>query len=683
MKWFLLASVALIYSNSPLSVHLNNPEYSDGVIQTEEGGVVKAEGIRIQALSIHYVKKEDSRHVVAEGDLSLEYGGRIFVGSRLEYDFIACKGTLYGGITEIDGWFLGGEKITLMPDKSFYIYDAYVTTSTDKEREWDIYGSRIKVEENGKIESRGAQIRFMKMPIFWIPGFHANLHNLPDHPVRYSVNWDKGQGPQFSMKYKLYSWERASITGRFDYRWKRGPGGALGCKYISEDHLTKLQSDNYYAYDTFYNDNNPNKRRKRFRLQGKYNTESPSGNTSLNLAYDRISDKNMPSDFHMDNFELNNARQTQATLSHHQDYYLAEVNVRPRINNFQGFKQEIPAITFNPLPINLPKTGMLMENRLRLSYLDYVYSNDIKGMIPDFSAFRGEYTNKLYRSFQSGPAIFTPFVGFTGIYYSDSPIDRSISQAIFEYGAHLQSNLSRDYDTFSHTLIPYAEYTGLSGPTHPEDEYYIFGIQDGFHRLNNLRLGARNDIYLNTANPFTPTFTSDLYLLGFFGDTTFAKTFPKLNLNFTYNLQNLAIKSRLGWNTENKVFDFANIGLEWTLNSDYAFSAELLHRSRFYWRKDDYNNFILDVTRTVTELLDSPLSDGRNTLLVKAQFKIAPQWFARIQTHSGWGRGAREKGYTEAKVDLYTMITSSWRMRLSYMHTVRDDQVSVSFNLVK
>src|ERR1700733_15863767 len=74
-----------------IEAHLREPEYTDGVLQTEKGGVVTSPGIRIQASNICYQKKivegQPLHRIEAEGALLLEYGEYIFVGTRLEYDF--------------------------------------------------------------------------------------------------------------------------------------------------------------------------------------------------------------------------------------------------------------------------------------------------------------------------------------------------------------------------------------------------------------------------------------------------------------------------------------------------------------------------------------------------------------------------------------------------------------------
>ncbi|MDN3508042.1 MAG: hypothetical protein P0S94_03890, partial [Simkaniaceae bacterium] len=517
MKKLALAAalaITLYADETPFSIQLNDPEYSGGIIRTQEGGVVKGGGVRIQAQKIDYKKKvEDGelvRTVVAEGDLVVDYHGRIFVGQRLEYDFVTGKGTIENAVASVGAWFVGGDKITLNDDGSVQVFNAYITASTNKQREWDIYSSMMKIDKESEISSRGVQVRVARAPVFWIPAFRANLKTISDHPVRYSLSWDRGQGPQLSMRYRLYSWEDFNLYGRFDYRWKRGPGGAIEADYASPDGRTKLKSKNFYAYDTFWNDNDPNKREKRFRLQGIYHSETVSKNTTFDLTYDKISDRNMPGDFRSDEFELNTAMRTQVALKHNTQHYMAGVNVRPRINYFQGFKQELPTIHMATKPFVFPKTGAILDNRLRLSFLDYDYSSEVQGLIPDFSSMRGQIHEELYRPFNLNGLIITPFAGFDGIVYSNSPNEESITQAIFAYGARGYATFAHTFNQGTHTITPYAEYKGLSRPIHDEDEYFIFGIGDGFHRLNLLRFGVKNDYALKSASPGKPTLTTDL-----------------------------------------------------------------------------------------------------------------------------------------------------------------------------
>ena len=111
-----------------LIIDLRNPVFSHGVITTHEGGVITGQGLRIQGQHIEYTNRVENgqkiQKIVAEGDLLLEYGNRAFVGTRLEYDFVQKTGILSHGKTFVNVWFLGGDKIELKPDGSFYISNA-------------------------------------------------------------------------------------------------------------------------------------------------------------------------------------------------------------------------------------------------------------------------------------------------------------------------------------------------------------------------------------------------------------------------------------------------------------------------------------------------------------------------------------------------------------------------------
>ena len=87
----------------------------------------------------------------------------------------------------------------------------------------------------------------------------------------------------------------------------------------------------------------------------------------------------------------------------------------------------------------------------------------------------------------------------------------------------------------------------------------------------------------------------------------------------------------------------------------------------------------MQVSRTIPQLLDSPLSDGRNTLMTRLQLKIAPQWIARVESHIGWGR-KREPGYNAIKVNLSTVISTGWKVNIAYEHAPGIDGKNDHFN---
>ena len=692
----LLTLILLIFifplwgAQQQFTVNLKDPEYKDGIISTNQGGVITSPELRIQARHIVYVNKvekgETLHRVIAEGDLMLDSGGHTYVGRRLEYDFITKTGIVYDGVTAIDLWFLGGEKIRLNADRSFYLYNAFVTTSERHKADWEIHSREVEITKRNLLAAKSVTFRFMDTPIFWLPSFKSNLKALTESPVRYSVDWDKGLWPKLNMRYRIYSWEQLDLFLRLNVRPSRGAGAALESDYHSLNKRAQFLTRSYIDHDAFYRDTNSDRTRTHYRLQGLYKTHNEKGTSHLFTTYDWLSDKNMQTDFNNDEFELNTAKQTRVEMRNYQDWMIFGINSRFRINSFQGMKQELPEAFWTPKPFELGDSGIISQNRVKVAYLDYVSAKDIEPGVPDFNAARLSAHHALYRPFSRSGFTLTPLIGFDGIFYGDSHHDHPVGQAVLNYQLSLDLTLKRHYHSLRHVLQPYATYQGLTHPTISPDTPYIFSIQDGFNRLNLLKTGVRNLFFFKKAPLFEPNIIADLYAYSFFTTDTFQKTMPKMQGNFIWNFPSWRFSSRLGWNIEEQVLDYANIGLAWTINENFAFKTEFRHRSRFDWRKDDPGNFIMEVTRDISDLLHSPLSDGRNTLLSRLQIKIAPQWIARLESHIGWGRGG-EPNYNEAKVDLITMISTSWRLRITFVHSPapkkKNDRFAFGLSLIK
>jgi hypothetical protein len=664
----------------PLTIHLQHSEYHQGVMSTTQGGVIKGEDFRIQAKSIVYTKTLDqgkeTHKVVAKEDLMLDYHGQIFLGDQLDYDFITKTGVILNGKTAVDQWFISGKAIHLHPDGSVEITEASITTSDDQVV-FEMTADSIYLNREGDFSTKNIQFKCFNYPIFWIPSYKGNLKKRNDSPLRYSLSWDAGQGPKISMRYRVYSWERFDVYLRGDYRYARGPAGALEMDYTSPDRVTVFQSKNYIAHDTFYNDNDPNKKQTRYRLQGIYKTRSQDNKGHLDLIYDKISDKNMPGDFKGDDFELDTARQTRLIVRYLGEDFVTGVNVEPRINPFEGFKQELPTFHLNVKALKLEPSPLLLDNYFNLSYLDYSYSNqlnnappNIAAVLQNFHSIRAETHQEFYLPIHFKGMHFTPSAGFIGIAYTHSPDEHSIYQALATYECLLNTHLVKQFTHVKHKMTPYIQYLGLSKPLANFHEVYIFDINDGYHSINMLKVGIDNLFYYKNQSPFHPALQFNLYALGFLGDHTFHKTFPKAGVNVAWQDANLKILCDLRWNFNNHVLDFSNILIGYTFNANFAFSLEYRHRSRFDWRKDNHQSFILDVTQSIPSLLDSPLSDGRNVLLTKAEVTLTPRWVCQIQMHNGWGR-KNQPGYTEAKIDCLGMLSSAWRLKLSYAYTTR------------
>ena len=672
-----------------LKIDLKNPTFVQGVIRTDEGGVITAPGLRIQAKHIEYTNKIENgirvQKILAEGDLMMDYADRAFVGSRLEYDFVQKTGTLWDGKTFVDMWFLGGDKIELKEDGTFYIYNAFVTTSENQDNTWEINAKKVKITEDYLLSAQNIRFRFFKIPLFWLPSFKSNLKAFTDPPIRYKLIWDKGLGPRLTMRYRVFSWKELNLFFRLDYRIKRGFGGALESEYFSPSGLTTFVTRSYGAHDkSFPYEHGPH----RYRLQGLYHTQSKDEQTQLHITYDKYSDSRMVGDFRSDDFEINTQRRTQFLLYHQRNNLFANCRIQPRINRFQSIDQELPLISMGIRPLEIANTGIFFSNYASAGYLDYVYATDLShefhklGLSSSTHSARLETRNNLYRPFQWGPITFTPGAGFYGIFYSSSPQHDVAGQAILTYTGVLQTHLTRHYNHLKHLIEPYMRFEGLTNPTSGVNDHFYFDISDGVDQLNQLRIGVRNTFFSPKQSLFGPALTADIYTYGFFGKRKFPQVFPKFYTDLEWSRPSYAIRGGIAWNNQETLWDYANVATDWTISEDFAFGVEFRHRSKYDWRKANHQNFFLDVARSIEQLLHSPLSDGRDTFLTRFFFRLTPKMTCHIQTRFGWGRRS-EPRYNAGKVDLFTMLTCSWRLRLSYERIPGDNRFSGAVSLVK
>lgn len=664
----------------PLKIDLKDPIYREETLMTENGGIIQGEGLYIQAQKVRYTTKKESgefsHYIEAEKDLLIDLHGQVFLADYLVYDLEKKKGYIRQGKTSFYPWYIEASKIALHSDESFDVFDAKIGTLGDHKKIWTMQADHMHFTKDKYLSAKSLSIKVAKTPIFWLPWIKTHLGPSLETPFKYSFAWDAGQGPIASFRYKIFSYQDFNMYARFEYRYKRGPGGSLEMDYKSPDKLTFFQSKNYLCNETFYNDDNPNKRIKKFRLQGIFKKKSGDGRAEIDLIYDRYSDKNLPQDFKMDEFELNTQKQNRMIGRYFHSDYLTGFRIRPRVNGFDGYNQELPSLFMHVKPIKLSPLPLVLFNSFQLSYYDYVYSNLLKypaiykPVLQDFHAVRAQTRQKIAAPMNFKGFKVSPYAGFIGIGYSNSPSDHSVIQSLLDYGLKTELSLHKNYKGVKHLLRPYVDYTGLYKPLQPSKDVYIFSIDDGYHSLNFLKFGIDQHLFSKKDLLKKPFFSLDTYALAFAGDFTYRNFIPKAGIALSSYLDDLFLKADIRWNFNNSVLDFSNLQMSYTYNSNLAFHLEYRYRSAYDWRKNNHEDFILDVTRPISELLTSPLSDKRQTFITKAELKLSANWTCQLQTHHGWGR-SKEPSYHEAKVNLITSLSSAWRLKLYYMYTTR------------
>lgn len=666
-----------------ITVDLREPLYTNGILSTDKGGVIKASQIRIQAHHLCYTRKVVDQKLVwtieGEGDLIVEFGEYIFVGEKLFYDFAAKEGEIYQGRTAVEPWFFGGERLELKPNGSYIIYNGYVTTSERDIPDWGIYSKVVEIEKERHLRAQHVSIKAFNFTVLKIPALRANLNSIFDNPIRYRFRWGGRQGPRFGLTYEIFSWEHWKTFFRFDYRLTRGPGAGVETYYSSEDRKTQFQSISYLAKDSSIL--HPHEK-ARYRFEGAFKKLMHQDKTSILLTYDKISDKDMPSVYYDRDFDFDTAERTQLRIRRQENEWIGNFYVRARVNSFQTVKQELPTIETNFKPFELRQTGIIFENWARASYLNFEYSKYLLH-VHNYSSSRFQYFPTLYRPIVFGPYFtLTPEIGMATFFYGDSPRDDSQWLLQGKAGLELQTQLYRYYGSIKHVIEPYATYRYYSSPTSSPRHHYIFDLSDGLTRLSILSFGINNAFYAKQSSTSSSRILSvDLYSFAFFDTHKIHQTIPRIygSLNF-WPCSTIKHTLDTGWNLEHNQVDFFNIRTDWTINENLAIAAEYRHRGSYWWRKVDRENFFLDMFYSEERLKHSPLSDRCDTLLFHLFYRFHPNWACEFTSRHGWDR-RREPKYFEFEFDILTTIQTAWNVRLSYQHQENDDRVAVYLNI--
>lgn len=640
-----------------IQVDLKNPSFVDGALQTHEGGVIYGEDFRIQAMNICYV----GQTIHADGDLMVQYKDKVFVGSELDFDLSKKCGIVYDGKTFSSLWYVGGDEICLHADGSYKVKNAFITTCENKDSSWDLHAMNVNVMKDRLFEAERVRIRLFKRLGIWLPSFRVNLQKFKEPIFRYYVNWNKG--PKVGLRYQLYSWENAAVYGRLEYRWKKGWGGAIETEYFPDDKLTSFVTRNYAGTDRLFNGIDVE---FRYRFQGAWLSNSKDDRTHAKLTWDKYSDPRMPGDFTTEDFEVSTAKKTIFYLHHRDDDYLTWVKARPKVNPFESIKQDLPTGYVAQHPTEVRNTGVIASGFAKASYLNFSYSTQLVQDIAGYHSPRFEAYEKLTRPFQIQAMTVTPYLAGRGILYGTSPSHETKALGLLDYGAKASFRGTRQFNEKRHVIEPYLRYQALTNPTVSTDDHYIFSIQDGYEKIQEVAVGVRQ--LLATKEDL---FTADLYANAFFDDFDIPQVVPRAYLFLNWELPTVHMSFDNCYNFRDQVWDFSKGRVLWTISEDAALTFEARYRSRFDWRKADHENFILDVTRSWDEMLTSPLSDRRITLLSNLFIRLNPFWELKWESHHGFYR-INSEPYNEFKIHLYRWLSSSWKLHLYYGYTVHN-----------
>lgn len=664
----LLISLTSSLFSHEVVIDLKDASYENGVISTQKGGVVCSGPLRIQALAITYIKNKDegiSKELVyASKNLLVLFQDKILTGKSLEYNFETNEGIIYDGLVASGPLVVGGKKIHFSNDGVYTVEEGYVTLSDCSQESFALSSKCITISKYGFVKASNIHLKLCDFPFITFPDFQSDTKTAIDLPFQMRFTLGGVEGSYATIRYKAISFNHFNAYIRADWVFGRGPGAGIDLDYCKKASSLFFKGKNFAVYDRSYDDPN---NRLRYRIEGHYRELFCQNKVKARVTYDFLSDTEMGSDFSSEEFELETSKRTELSISRKEDLWIGDFQSKVKVNSFQTVAQELPLAAISVKPLSIASTSIISNTRVKAGYLNYSYAEGTPN-INNFDSSRVELTQSFYRPFTlyQGTRI-TPEIGGVLIHYSRDNLNQASLQAMGYYGFTATTQCHKIFGPYKHVLEPYFQFQGYSTPTLSQTNTPIFTIQDGYSEIQLLKLGIKNALYEKTIrNQVIRSLFLDLWAYGLYGTNTTEKKVPRVyaSLNFFLNSR-MSCRVDAGYNREKNYVDLLNIFYKWTYNEDFAISLDLLTRGNRYWRKSQYDNFMLDAFRTETDLQNSLLSDQRNTLVSHLFYRFHPNWRLELKSRLGWNR-QNENAYFEYKCDLETAVGCNWFVKFGY-----------------
>lgn len=658
-----LVSVAFATQN-PVVVDFNEACVTKESIETRCGGLLESIDIWVQGESMKYTHSETKNALEGSGRLRVEYHGQLFVGEHLDYDFRSKTGVISSGRTHCGAFYIYGKQIYLGADGSYHIEGARMTMCESIDPAWQIKAHSLTLRDDYLVHAKDVLFKLSRIPLFWLPKMRANLNTLAKSPFEYQFVWKSQGGPRLTFKYQVFSWENSLAYLRFDYRIRRGPGFGIESNYSDPAKQMFFASNSYVARDrTILN----RKNKARYRIEGLFEHTSRRYNRYAKISYDKLSDPQMPYDYPRDTFELPSAKPTRLTTHSHFNPVTLSIISEAKINRFETVKQAFPQFRIDVLPLRIFGDTCLIKTPLEISFLDYRFASRWKGELENFSTLRIYSHPTLSLNLKPGPFQITTEATPTYLYYATGETAQHTSVRLLSTKSEITLPLTRRWLGGGHRIAPFARHEFYSKPSRHALEHNIFDLTDAYAKMQLLDIGMKTSLTQPHACGMS-FFEARSYFQNFWDLKTQEMHFSRFCLDLSWQRPNLYAGAETAWSRLHKLFEFANGWARWTVSDHLALNVEMRHRSKYAWRKLDPSRFFLDTAYSVDELLDSPLSDARNTAISRIAVRLSPTWRMLFQSRHCWGR-ADEKILNDFRIDLRHYLACNLEIGLSVTHT--------------
>jgi LPS-assembly protein len=500
---------------------------STGVATAANGVIVRYGTAYLSATKA--TLNQTTGEVQAEGNVHIEHDGQVWSGDQVTYNFKTRQLSTGQFRTGQRPFYIQGPGLDVnLTNRLYTTTNAVVTTDDYAEPTYTIHAKRIVVVPGRYIDAQNATFWLGKVPIFYLPSLHHSLEHHPNYWVL-TPGYRSLFGPYLLTSYHQVWNEEFETALNLDERFKRGPGAGPDILWHSPAAGEGMLRY-YYTYDDkpgrYPNTTTPidnDRQRVWFSYQATLRT-----NLTVKAMLRYQSDPYVIRDFYESEYRENVQPNTFLEASQDWPNWNLNLEVQPRVNNFQETVERLPDLKLTGLRQAIGESPFYYETESSLGYFAHLFPDSQPGVtnpLP-YEAFRADTYHKVVVPLTFfGWLNLTPRVGERLTYYSSATgagaTTDEAARAVFNTGAELNWKASRLWrDTHSdllelnglrHIIEPSINYAYIPNPTKSPNQlpqfdsdlpsYWLLPIEypdndniDSIDSQNVFRFGLRNQL---------------------------------------------------------------------------------------------------------------------------------------------------------------------------------------------
>jgi LPS-assembly protein len=481
-----------------------------GVASATNGVIVRygLATLKAQQVTLNQLTGE----VLAEGKVHIENEGQIWNGDRIAYNFKTRQLSTAEFRTGQLPFFVQGPGLEVNLTNRFYsLTNGMVTTDDYAEPLYRIRAQSITVVPGKYIEARRATLWLGKVPIWYMPVTRRSLVSHPNFWT-FTPGYRTVFGPYLLSEYHRVWSDEFETALNLDYRWKRGPGVGPDATWNSPT-LGEGQARYYYTHDDG-TELDPNtlrpipENRQRVWFSERLTLRT---NLTVKAMVRWQSDPYVVRDFY--ETEYREDIQPNTFIEANQDWRNWNLNleVQPRVNDFQETVERLPDVTLTGLRQELGESPFFYESVSSVGYYRRLWPTAPPTVVlpPPYEAARADtYQKMLVPLNLFGWLNIAPRVGQRFTYYSAASgpgvASDDISRAVFDTGMEVSFKASRlwreahssllDVKGLRHIIEPSVNYAYVPDPSTPPQELPQFDYRVPTYWPLPIHFPAYNDI---------------------------------------------------------------------------------------------------------------------------------------------------------------------------------------------